>query len=67
MAWEYDGRIGRALIGGQMLTGFTWMRDAEKGVIQFHAIPSRMTFDPKREGLPYLEQFIVPEKDFKPG
>ena len=66
MAWELDGRRGTTMIGGEQRDGFALMRDPERGLLAFHAVPPG-PFDPTASRPPAAEQFVIDEKGFKPA
>ena len=65
MAWELDGRVGLATIAGHEREGVCWMRDRQKGLVAFHALPPRSSFDPTSSKPPVSEQNVIPESEFR--
>ena len=65
MAWELDGRVGLATIAGREREGISWMRDRQKGLVAFHALPPRSSFDQNGAEPPASEQLVIPESEFR--
>ena len=65
MAWELDGRVGLATIAGREREGVSWMRDRQKGLVAFRALPARSSFDPNDAEPPTSEQHVIPESEFR--
>ena len=65
MAWELDGRVGLATIAGREREGMSWMRDRQKGLVAFHALPRRLSIDPSATEPPAPEQHVIPESEFR--
>jgi hypothetical protein len=66
MTWALDGRVGYTTVDGRQREGIAWMRNPDRHLIRFHAVPLRITFDPASELPPELEQFTILEDDFRP-
>jgi hypothetical protein len=66
MTWAFDGRFGHTTVDGRQREGIAWLRNPDRHLIRFHAVPQRITFDPASELPPELEQFTILEDDFRP-
>ena len=62
MAWETDGRLGVATIGGDRREGFAMLRDAVKRLVAFQSFPAR-SVTPQESA---IGQFTITEDQFEP-
>ena len=65
MPWQTDGRTGVASIGATQREGFALLRDAEKGLVAFHARLDTEVFDPSNPRPRPESQFVIPEAAFR--